>query len=112
MVESLSSQKSIKSQARPDDLTDLTDFIDPKTLQTQIVIGTSLLCSPIKNHPFDLVIFLNADFGLNIPDYTSAEKNFYFLYETFMKHQTKHFIVQSFNPNHYSIRNACKLDKE
>jgi len=55
---------------------------------------------------------LNADFGLNIPDYTSAEKNFYFLYEAFMKHQTKHFIVQSFNPDHYSIRNACKLDKK
>lgn len=77
-----------------------------------IVIGTSLLCSPIQNHPFDLVIFLNADFGLNIPDYTSAEKNFYFLYETFIKHQAKHFIVQSFNPDHYSIRNACKLDKD
>ena len=77
-----------------------------------IVIWTSLLCSPIQSHPFDLVIFLNADFGLNIPDYTSAEKNFYFLYEAFMKHQTKHFIVQSFNPDHYSIRNACKLDKD
>ena len=78
----------------------------------QIVIWTSLLCSPIQAHPFDLVIFLNADFGLNIPDYTSAEKNFYFLYEAFIKHQAKHFIVQSFNPDHYSIRNACKLDKD
>jgi len=29
-----------------------------------------------------------------------------------MKHQTKHFIVQSFNPDHYSVRNACKLDKK
>lgn len=77
-----------------------------------IIIWTSLLCSPIQSHPFDLVIFLNADFGLNIPDYTSAEKNFYFLYEAFIKHQAKHFIVQSFNPDHYSIRNACKLDKD
>lgn len=78
----------------------------------KIIIGTSLLCSPIQNHNFDLIIFLNADFWLNIPDYTSAEKNFYFLYEAFIKHQAKHFIVQSFNPDHYSIRNACKLDKD
>lgn len=80
--------------------------------QFPIIIWTSLLCSPIQSHPFDLVIFLNADFGLNIPDYTSAEKNFYFLYEAFIKHSAKHFIVQSFNPDHYSIRNACKLDKK
>lgn len=69
------------------------------------------MATPIKNKPFDLIVFLNADLGLNIPDYTSAEKNFYFLYETFIKHQTNNFIVQSFNPDHYSIRNACKLDK-
>ncbi len=81
-------------------------------LSAQIIIGTSLLDTPITGFPFDLVIFLNADLGLNIPDYTSAERNFYFLYEAFMKHATPHFIVQSFNPDHYSIRNACKLDKQ
>ncbi|MFA7717657.1 MAG: hypothetical protein WC875_02995 [Candidatus Absconditabacterales bacterium] len=93
---------------RPNNLSDVSDH----SSDFSVVIGTSLLATPIKNHPFDLIIFLNADLGLNIPDYTSAEKNFYFLYETFAKHQTKHFIVQSFNPDHYSIRNACKLDKD
>jgi len=78
----------------------------------QIVIWTSLLATPPKNVTFDLVVFLNADLGLNIPDYTSAEKNFYFLYETFVKHTTANFIVQSFNPDQYSIRNACRMSKE
>lgn len=78
----------------------------------QIVIWTSLLTNPIKNHDFDLIIFLNADLWLNIPDYTSAERNFYFLYEAFIKQNTSNFIVQSFNPDQYSIRHACKLDKE
>lgn len=106
VVESLSSQRSVKSDWWPEDITDF------KTLQTQIIIWTSLLCSPIPWYPFDLVVFLNADLGLQIPDYSSAEKNFSFLYEAFAKHQTDQFIVQSFNPDHYSIRNACKMDPQ
>lgn len=78
----------------------------------QIIIWTSLLTCPPINAPFDLVIFLNADLWLNVPDYTSAERNFYFLYETFVKHKTWSFIVQSFNPDQYSIRNACRMNKE
>ena len=78
----------------------------------QIIIWTSLLATPPKNAPFDLVIFLQADLWLNIPDYTCAERNFYFLYETFVKHTTANFIVQSFNPDQYSIRNACRLSKQ
>ncbi|MBU0626473.1 hypothetical protein KKG31_03955 [Patescibacteria group bacterium] len=59
-----------------------------------------------------MVVFLNADLGLNIPDYTAAEKNFYFLYDAFKKYDCDNFIVQSFNPDQYSIRSACKLDKK
>ncbi|MDR3168274.1 MAG: hypothetical protein LBU27_00485 [Candidatus Peribacteria bacterium] len=29
-----------------------------------------------------------------------------------MKHTTPNFIVQTFNPDHYSLRTACKLDEE
>ncbi len=78
----------------------------------QVVIWTSLLTTPIAWYPFDLLIFVNADLWLNIPDYTSAEKNFYFLYEAFVKHQTPVTIVQSFAPGHHSIRSACALDKD
>lgn len=75
-----------------------------------IILGTSLLTTPIKGWKFDLVIIFDADIGLNIPDYNAAEKNFHFLYETFCKHQSPTFLVQSFNPEHHSIRNACKMD--
>ena len=78
----------------------------------QIIIWTSLLATPPHDSKFDLIIFLNADLWLNIPDYTSAERNFYFLYEAFVKHPTANFIVQSFNPDQYSIRNACRMSKE
>jgi len=77
----------------------------------QIIIGTSLLTTPIQWYPLDLIIFLNADFGLNVPDFTANEKNFWFLYEAFTKHSTQNFLVQTFNPEHYSIRSACKLDE-
>lgn len=75
-----------------------------------ILVGTSLLRTAIPEYPLDLVIFLNADLGLNIPDYNAAEKNFLFLYDAFVKHEKANFIVQSFNPDHYSIRRACKMD--
>jgi primosomal protein N' len=48
---------------------------------------------------------------LNIPDYSAAKNNFYFLYDTFKNHNCKNFIVQSFNTENYSIRSACKMDK-
>ena len=76
-----------------------------------IIIGTSLLTTPIKDWSFDLLIFLNADIGLNIPDFNANEKNFYFLYEAFVKHQCPTFLVQTMNPEHYSIRSACKMEK-
>lgn len=78
----------------------------------QIYIWTSLLNTPIKWIKFDLIIFLNADIGLNIPDYSAAKKNFHFLYDTFIGHGCQNFIVQTYNPEAYSIRNACKINKE
>jgi primosomal protein N' (replication factor Y) len=78
--------------------------------ESQVYIWTSLLNTPIKWLNFDLIIFLNADLWLNIPDYSAAKNNFYFLYDTFTNHKCKNFVVQSFNTENYSIRNACKLD--
>ena len=76
-----------------------------------VVIWTSLLCQPIKNYPLDMMIFLNADLWLNIPDFNVWEKNFHLLYECFLKYECKNFIVQTFNPWHYSIRNACRMNE-
>ena len=69
------------------------------------------MTTPIQDYPLDLLIFLNADIGLNLPDFNANEKNFYFLYEAFLKHQCPTFLVQTMNPEHYSIRSACKMKK-
>jgi primosomal protein N' (replication factor Y) len=83
-----------------------------KENQSNIILGTSLLSTPIKKIHSDLVIFLNADIGLNIPDYSAATKNFLLLYETIQNYNNSTIIIQSFQPNHYSIRSACKKDKK
>lgn len=78
----------------------------------QVVIWTSLLAHPSQDVFFDLIIFLEADKGLQIPDFTATEQTFRFLYETIQKHPTKNIIVQSYNTDHYAIRAACSLAKE
>ena len=83
-----------------------------KKNNTQVYIWTSLLNTPIKWINFDLIIFINADIWLNIPDYSAAKNNFHFLYDSFINHNCKNFIVQTYNPDNYSIRDACKLNKE
>lgn len=83
-----------------------------KEINPDFLIWTSLLTTPIRDLKLDLMIYLNADLGLNIPDYTASEKNFYFLYEWISKYQNCNFIVQSFNPWNYSIRKACKMDEK
>ena len=60
--------------------------------------------------PFDLVVYLDADLGLNVPDFSAANKNFWFLYNGLNHHSCGQFVVQSYKPEHYSIRGACKLD--
>ncbi len=78
----------------------------------QVYIGTSLLNTAIQWVDLDMILFLNADLWLNIPNYSAAKNNFHFLYDTFKSHKCNNFVVQTFNPEHYSIRNACKLDIE
>lgn len=78
----------------------------------QVVIGTSLLSTNIKLVNFDLYVFINADVGLNVPDFNSNYRNFLFLYETIMNVDCPTFLVQSFSPESYSIYNACDLNFE
>lgn len=77
-----------------------------------IIIWTSILSTPFQNIKFDLLIFINADIWLNIPDFQSNYKNFLFLYETISNYDTNTIIVQSFKSENNCIRSACKLDLE
>lgn len=65
----------------------------------------------MKDRNLDLLVILDADIGLNVPDFNASEKNFYFLYEAFLKHQCPNFLVQTMNSEHHSIRSACKMKK-
>lgn len=58
----------------------------------------------------DIIIFLQADAWLQIPSFDVSAKIFWKLYETFYKHHTSTFIVQSYNVDHYAIRRACAMD--
>jgi len=113
IAEILENEFKIKTQIIESEKANSLNKIDEiSKSDAQVYIGTSLLNTPIKWLNFDLVLFLNADLGLNIPDYSAAKNNFYFLYDTFVNHHCKNFIVQSFNTENYSIRNACKMDKD
>ncbi len=105
-------KKSVIIESETANSTAKIERIYQELKKNNIIIGTSLLTTPIKDITFDLIIFLNADLWLNIPDFNSNLGNFLFLYETFQKHKTKTFLVQSFNIENYTIKNACKLDFE
>ena len=88
----------------------LIDYLQKS--EPEVLIWTSLLCQPMDGYPLDMIIFLNADLWLNIPDFNVWEKNFHLLFECFTKYDCKNFIVQTFNPEQYSIRSACKMDEK
>lgn len=79
--------------------------------KNNIIIWTSIL-SRIRWIKFDLVIFLNADIWLNIPDYNSNYSNFIFIYEALNNLESNNFIIQSFSTENHSIKNACNFNIE
>lgn len=75
-----------------------------------IIIWTSLISLPINNINFKLLIIQNADIWLNIPDFNASYNNFIFLYETINFQNYENIILQTLNPDNYTIRNAVKQD--
>lgn len=71
-----------------------------------IVVGTSLLATPPADWKPDMVVVMNADAGLHIPDYKSHEKVFTGL-STIVNNYSNNIIVQSYKSDHPSIRCAC-----
>ena len=92
----------------PNKLKNITEEL--KTAQA--VIGTSLLVQPVADVRFDLVIVVNADLWLNIPDMQANRNHFLFLYELFSKHEAPTFLIQTYNPEQHSLVHACNLDIE
>lgn len=89
----------------------IKDFNDYKY---DILIGTQMISKGLDFENVTLVIVLNGDSSLNIPDYRSAERTFNMLTQVSGRAGRKNkegiSIVQTYNPNHYSIEYAKKHD--
>ncbi|HEV8132484.1 MAG TPA: primosomal protein N' [Acidobacteriota bacterium] len=82
--------------------------------ETQILVGTQMIA---KGHDFPnvtLVGVLNADSGLRIPDFRSAERTFQLITQVAGRSGrgdvAGEVIVQTYYPNHYALRFACMQD--
>ena len=79
-----------------------------------ILLGTQMIAKGLDFENVTLVIVLNGDSSLNIPDYRSAEKTFDLLTQVVGRsgRSVKEgiSIIQTYNPDHYSIQLAKTHD--
>lgn len=78
---------------------------------THVIIGTSLLMTPPAGRTPDLVVVMNADSSLHIPDYKSHEKTFSTL-KSIIDNYPDNIIVQSYHVTNPAIRFACNGDTD
>ena len=82
----------------------ITDFNNYKY---DIMLGTQMISKGLDFENVTLVIVLNGDSSLNIPDYRSAEKTFNLLTQVSGRAGRSKkegiAIIQTYNPDHYSI---------
>ncbi|MDD3340926.1 MAG: primosomal protein N' [Bacilli bacterium] len=87
---------------------------DFKDLKYDILVGTQMIAKGLDFENVTLVGVLNADAGLNMPDFRSGERTFALLNQVAGRagrsHKKGQVIFQGFNMNHYSIVKASTHD--
>ena len=75
--------------------------------EAQILVGTQMVAKGLDFPNVTTVGMLAADLTLNLPDYTASEKTFQLLTQVAGRagrgNKAGHVIVQTYNPEHYSI---------
>ena len=84
--------------------------------KTDILIGTQLVAKGLDFSNVGLVGIVSADISLNIPDFRSAERTFQLITQAAGRagrgDTTGKVLIQSYNPEHYSIVSAAGHDYE
>ncbi len=80
----------------------------------QILLGTQMIAKGLDFPNVTLVGVINADTGLNIPDFRSSENTFQLLDQVSGRSgrgtSLGEVVIQTFNPDHYAIRYAKEHD--
>ncbi|HML38450.1 MAG TPA: primosomal protein N' [Bacillota bacterium] len=84
--------------------------------KTDILIGTQLVAKGLDFSNVGLVGIVSADISLNVPDFRSAERTFQLITQAAGRagrgDSTGRVLIQSYNPEHYSIVAAAEHDYE
>ncbi len=84
--------------------------------KTNILIGTQLVAKGLDFSNVGLVGIVSADISLNVPDFRSSERTFQLITQAAGRagrgDRPGKVLIQSYNPEHYSIVAAAKHDYE
>ena len=84
--------------------------------QAQILLGTQMIAKGLDFPNVTLVGVINADTGLNLPDFRASERSFELLMQVAGRagraDKKGEVLIQTFNPNHYAIELAQQQDYE
>jgi primosomal protein N' (replication factor Y) (superfamily II helicase) len=84
--------------------------------EVDILLGTQMIAKGHDFHGVTLVGVVDADIGLNLPDFRSAEKTFQLITQAAGRAGRGELggevVIQTMNPNHYSIQHSTTHDYE
>ncbi|MBO8125974.1 MAG: primosomal protein N' [Firmicutes bacterium] len=84
--------------------------------EISVLVGTQMVAKGLDFPNVTLVGVIAADITLNLPDYTSAERTFQLVSQVAGRagrgNKPGSVVVQSYNPEHYSIQAAARHDYE